>query len=444
MKVWCPNVLINFIIDWQRVRLLAKGTRRAFLVNFLIVPACVAWALIQIFITRGAPDTTISNFIFFSMLYLFWMGLFHACTSINGAKEQGEWTYWVLGVRQCEYSVGSYVWALGFFQIGQVLIVALAFVVVVVASTFCSADYWAQAIGGPYCYGEAGNFALGNNGAIEAYVFGLVGKLTYWARYYFLLYFFVGLFTSGVSGVIVGMCVSAWVRKRGYALFTSVCITMVVTLFSVISLAPVHVEPSEASKEKKDWAWGEEFEKCQQSAYFFPVYQLWKMAELEARLQNVTKLEAIKRIIYTPVYYKEHQVGDALSYGSDQLFSLNKEDVGDWNDIESAYSELKKMFERGVPNQRDMAAILNSAIGGGGTWTFYELWDPADNEDSITVLCYQQEGGKSRYYPCPSDVDLDIRDMPFKLARREILEGSSWKIIERTDVVDTVNLSPNT
>lgn len=447
MKVWRPNVLINFIIDWQRVRLLAKGTRWAFWMNFLIVPACVAWALIQIFITRGAPDTTISNFIFFSVLYLFWMGLFHACTSINGAKEQGEWTYWVLGVRQCEYSVRSYICALTFFQIGQVLIVALAFIVVVFASTFCSADYWAQAIGGPYCYGEVGNFALANNCAIEAYIFGLVGKLTWWARGYFLLYFTCGLFAAGISGVIVGMCVSAWVRKRGYALFTSVCITMVVTLFSVVSLAPSQIEPA-VSEEKENWKWGEEFQDCQQSAYFFPIYQLWKMIGLEVKQQGITRMQAIKQIACTPVYYKEHRIATLPSpyfFGEKQQIILNKDEVGTWAEVEKAYLNLKSelrsknLLEKGVPNQKEMSTILNRELGKCVNWSFYEFcYNSDEGEKFISVLCYQQDGMKNRYYQYP-DVSGDdwcngSNDFPLEVEAREILEGSSWNLIEGEDL----------
>lgn len=440
MKKWCPKVLSNLSIDWRRIRLFAKGAWWERWLNFCIVPACVAWALIQIFITRGAPDTTISNFIFFSILYLFWMGLFHACTSINGAKEQGEWTYWVLGVRQCEHSVGSYVWALTFFQINQVLLVALAFAAVVAVSTCYSSDYWAQAIGGPYCYGEAGNFALAEHSAIEAYVFGLVGKLTWWARGYFLLYFTCGLFASGISGVIVGMCVSAWVRKRGYALFTSVCITMVVTLFSVVSLAPLRVQPA-ASKEKENWKWGEEFQECQQSAYFFPVYQLLKMIELEKKLSGITKFQAFKRICYTPVYYKEHRIEAFPSpyfFGDKQQFTLHKDDVGTWNEVEKAYLKLKSelgakiSFEKGVPNQKDLSNFLNSVLGKCAKWAFYEFsYNSNDGiEESVIVLCCRQDGVKTRYYPY-SDILWD--DFPLEVEGREILEGSSWNFIEGED-----------
>lgn len=438
MKMWCPKVLTNLVIDWRRISLFARGAMWERCINFLIVPMCVAWALIQIFITRGAPDTTISNFIFFSILYLFWMGLFHACTSINGAKEQGEWTYWVLGVRRCEYSVGSYVWALALFQIIQVLLVTLSFIIVVWASTVYSANYWAQAIGGRYCYGVEDTFAaLGsNNGAIEAYVFGFNGNLTGWARCYFLFYFLCGLLASGISGVVLGMLVSAWVRKRGYAIFASVCITMVVTLFSVVSLAPKHVEPM-PSEEKENWVWGKEFKECQQSAYFFPIYQLSKMTEQESKRQGPTKWEAFKRIFCTSVYYKEHQIEKIPTprfFGVTKQFVLDKDEIVAWSEVETAYLNLKAKdgLEKGLPSQKDLSEFLNHAVGKCAEWAFYEL---SNEEICVIVLCCQEDGMRTKYYQYPS-TDLKDLDFPLTVEGCEVLAGSSWNVIEGKDCDD--------
>lgn len=184
---------MKFWIDFQRVKLLSGGFFSSGITRF-VFPALVAIALSLIFVLRGFPEKTVSNFIFFSTLYLFWLGLFNSCTVINGAKESGEWSYWVLGLRQGRGTRISYVNALLLLHILQIVISAIVFCSVVALTLFFYQSYWAHALGGGWALSKYGLADPDKIPAIYTYFYQRDAlALSCWAGIRFVGFFLSGL-----------------------------------------------------------------------------------------------------------------------------------------------------------------------------------------------------------------------------------------------------------
>ena len=71
------------------------------LIPSVLISLCVAVLVWCAFLFQGYARTDdLDRLVFFSTLYCFWIGLFNACQTLNGAVESGEWQYWVLGFRR--------------------------------------------------------------------------------------------------------------------------------------------------------------------------------------------------------------------------------------------------------------------------------------------------------------------------------------------------------
>lgn len=304
----------NRWIDFRRIRILSHGSWWNELFNVVLIPAMVAYALARIFILRGFPELTITNFIFFSTLYLFWMGLFNTCTAINGAVESGEWSYWVLGLRRGSKTPLHYLNALLLYHALKTLLVAIVFASVIGVTLSWHGDYWAQALGGPYCLGESGLATPKSAHVPMIYYYVFQGSkltLSFQMGAWFLGYFWGGLALSGVGGVMVGALLSTCFRKRTVALFGAVCITMLVTIFSFVALNPftgynetLGIEGSTVCDDSTNKA----FDKLQRAALFAPLYQVGKTSEMLARVDP--KLAHCWEAIVPKVYYDGHKIDD--------------------------------------------------------------------------------------------------------------------------------------
>jgi len=61
------------------------------------MPFIVACLVMLAFVTSSPIRS--EKFLFFSTMYAFWLGIFGSCQSLNGEVASGEWSYWVLGNR---------------------------------------------------------------------------------------------------------------------------------------------------------------------------------------------------------------------------------------------------------------------------------------------------------------------------------------------------------
>lgn len=268
----------GFGVDFGRLWS-TSSFRMAAILNIVVLPATVAFALVVIFVSRGFPQDTVSSFIFFSTLYLFWSGLFIACRSVNGAVESGEWTYWVLGIRR---AIGSYVWALVLYRILQVLCVCLVFTAVVWGTTLYWRGYWTIAVTGPYLMpastgGESFEVydtvvALFTDGALGTRL-NLSHTLSAFAKWSFLRYFFLGMLAAGISGVLFGLLFSVFFKRSLQSVSFSVGFIMLITILSFVSMRPSRVVVKEPNSTDAHPSTEVHF----QSPCFLPVFYEWKL-----------------------------------------------------------------------------------------------------------------------------------------------------------------------
>lgn len=93
------SVATGLCLDFRRVASRrVSGNVRSMLVELLLQPIFVAVLVFVAFIHREDIDSYRLNFLYFSTLYAFWIGLFGACQAINSEMKSGEWCYWVLGM----------------------------------------------------------------------------------------------------------------------------------------------------------------------------------------------------------------------------------------------------------------------------------------------------------------------------------------------------------
>ena len=90
---------IGFGLDFRRVlSRRSSGNVRSLLLELVVQPIAVAGLVFIAFLNRGEIDPYRQNFLYFSTLYAFWVGLFGACQALNSEVRCGEWCYWVLGM----------------------------------------------------------------------------------------------------------------------------------------------------------------------------------------------------------------------------------------------------------------------------------------------------------------------------------------------------------
>ena len=86
-------------LDFRRVASRrVSGNIWSLLLELVWQPFVVALLVFVAYLHRDDVDPYRLNFIYFSTLYAFWIGLFGACQAINSEVKSGEWCYWVLGL----------------------------------------------------------------------------------------------------------------------------------------------------------------------------------------------------------------------------------------------------------------------------------------------------------------------------------------------------------
>ena len=89
----------GFWLDFRRVASRrVSGNVYSLLLELVWQPLVVALIVFVAYIYRDDIDAHRLNFLYFSTLYAFWVGLFGACQAINSEMKSGEWCYWVLGM----------------------------------------------------------------------------------------------------------------------------------------------------------------------------------------------------------------------------------------------------------------------------------------------------------------------------------------------------------
>ena len=89
----------GFVLDFRRVfSRRISGNKLSVGLELVVQPLIVAALVFVAYLHRNAVDSYKLNFIYFSTLYAFWIGLFGSCQAINSEVRSGEWCYWVLGM----------------------------------------------------------------------------------------------------------------------------------------------------------------------------------------------------------------------------------------------------------------------------------------------------------------------------------------------------------
>ena len=89
----------GFWLDFQRVfSRRVSGNAKSVWLELVLQPLVVAALVFIAFLNREDVDPYRLNFLYFSTLYAFWVGLFGSCQAINSEVRSGEWCYWVLGM----------------------------------------------------------------------------------------------------------------------------------------------------------------------------------------------------------------------------------------------------------------------------------------------------------------------------------------------------------
>lgn len=248
--------LSHFFADVARIHRMS-GSLRTWIVNLLLIPALVAASLVVVFVNRGFPQDSISSFIFFSTLYLFWSGVFLSCRAVNGAVESGEWAYWVLGIRR---SVSSYVLAMVIQRLFMVFLSVVSFWGVVWAAVvfFCPGA-WTVAIAGSYMQPYVYDLSHGTFEVCDVVAslltdlepgkeLSLQAGLSEFAQWTFLGYYAWGLTFAGISGVVLGTLFSAIFGRTQQSVAFSVGFLMVVMVVSFLSFKPTRESVVESVK----------------------------------------------------------------------------------------------------------------------------------------------------------------------------------------------------
>ncbi len=215
--------------------------------EFLVLPLLVAGVMTTAFLARSTPDAQGEAFLFFGTLYAFWCGLFGSCQAFNGEVSSGEWSYWMLGMRRSvvRHHVAHFVAAFSFAAIQ------------VAASLFFlwllwQLGVWIKPLGYHFVFHGEGNSFVNQVGAMlrggtAFHLQGLQESMNeidhaivqpgkyapngLWFRFC-LSYYLAGVAAAVVSGVAVGLLVSAICPTPQVSLTVSVFLIVACTVFS--------------------------------------------------------------------------------------------------------------------------------------------------------------------------------------------------------------------
>ena len=166
-------------------------------VIFFTVPFLVGFSVFAAFLNRENPIN--ENFIFFSTIYAFWIGLFNASTIVTSAIDRGEWTYWVLGMKRT-----FFMWLAANSAVSLVLslVQIAAFMAAVILASHVS----------HYCGNPdiLSNCFIGSN--MEPYFLRDVAKIPYHVVTLITLTWGLAMALAGITGVAYGVCVSCFAK----------------------------------------------------------------------------------------------------------------------------------------------------------------------------------------------------------------------------------------
>ena len=120
----------GFWLDFQRVfSRRVSGNAKSVWLELVLQPLVVAALVFIAFLNREDVDPYRLNFLYFSTLYAFWVGLFGSCQAINSEVRSGEWCYWVLGMGR---NRTTHVLAIGTSCLAFAFVQCLVFLVAIV------------------------------------------------------------------------------------------------------------------------------------------------------------------------------------------------------------------------------------------------------------------------------------------------------------------------
>ena len=228
----------SVFLDFRRVfsRRWAVGPANRF-AEYVGQPIFVAIVVCMAFLAkeRESTLTAFSNaFFYFTGLYAFWVGLFGSCQSINSEVQNGEWSYWTLGLRR---SISHHVTAVFSVNLVCAIWIVLLFLAVVVSvSGYLSVHRGFN----PF----VSVFLTTNSAAADSlwqcgYIlkplliakFGVFGPLVFATAIYAL-----SLFAAVVCGVCFGMLFSAVFRDPSVSLNASVAFVVLLGMLSLLGL----------------------------------------------------------------------------------------------------------------------------------------------------------------------------------------------------------------
>jgi len=232
-------VLNDIATEMKHTFMLKFGvTNRRLFFDYLLLPAVVAMTIVLAFLARHFPGDHRMGLIFFSTLYAFWCGLFGTCQVFNGEVASGEWSFWMLGMHR----------SLFLRLLAQVLTSMLA---VSIQVGFCILFFIPLAFvmkltGEGVSFIDAFNSAYFKDG-----VYGLAayknmmaaGDTSMFFRFVFL-YYIAGMFSASIAGIGLGLAISASFRETQSALIFSVCIIVLSSILSHMTLQGYEISES--------------------------------------------------------------------------------------------------------------------------------------------------------------------------------------------------------
>lgn len=190
----------------------------------IVIPALVAVLVWLAFLFQESPGEDFDRFVFFSTLYCFWVGLFNACQTLNGAVESGEWSYWVLGFRRSflRYFTAN-VLSVG---VGTLVQIAVFFVVLFGLSFFADLGML-----------EANNILEVGFDSTENALKGFLGCGLFFPEWLpSCLFLSLSFLSAACCGVAFGILLSASIGSSSTALKMSVATVVLIMISSSIVL----------------------------------------------------------------------------------------------------------------------------------------------------------------------------------------------------------------
>ena len=212
------------------------------ILEFIVLPLLVAYVMVSAFLARSAPDAQGEAFLFFGTLYAFWCGLFGSCQAFNGEVNSGEWSYWMLGMHRgiVRHYVAHFVAALLF-----------ALIQVALSLFFLWLLWWIGTVIKPLAYvfithQDGGTFVHQISDLIKGGdAFNLCGLKAIMNHFnsnakepnllwfgFCCRYYLVGVIASVVSGVAIGLLISASCPTPQVSLSVSVFIIVACCIYS--------------------------------------------------------------------------------------------------------------------------------------------------------------------------------------------------------------------